>query len=129
MKTGFSFFRLLFFKGACSKFYLIVALSCYPYFILYRRAHNVFRTLWRESFLAKFVAGGLELGKKRGLGCYRNIMLSAMVCWGVFNFQRILYYQFLTLLALFSFNLYIGNFLTTIIRNPARLLRWSFLQK
>ena len=32
------------------------------------------------SFLAKFIAGGLELGKKCGPGCSRNIVLSVIVC-------------------------------------------------
>ena len=40
------FFRLLLFKGTWFKFYLIAVLICYLYFIIYRRAHNVFGTLW-----------------------------------------------------------------------------------
>ena len=68
MKTRFIFFRLLFFIRTCFKFYLIIVLICYLYFIIYRRAHDVFGTLWPASFLAKFVAGGLELGKKLALG-------------------------------------------------------------
>ena len=63
------------------------------------------------SFLAKFILGGLELGKKWGLGCSRIIMLSVMACWCVFNIQGVLHYQFSTFLALFCFNLYKGNFL------------------
>ena len=35
-----------------------------------------------------YIAGGLELGTKRGLGCSRN-MLFTMMCWGVFNFQGV----------------------------------------
>ena len=106
----------------CFKFYLIAVLIGYLYFIKYRRAHNVLGTLWRVSLLTKFVADGLELGKKWGVGCSRNIMLSAMVCWGVFSFQGVLYNYFLSFLAFFCFNLYIGNFLTTItcIKNPFR---------
>ena len=53
MKTCFNFFRLLFFKGKF-KFYLIAVLICYLYFIIYRRAHNIFGTLWRVSFLPKY---------------------------------------------------------------------------
>ena len=44
-------------------FYVIAVLICYLYIIIYRRAHNVFGTL-AFFFLAKFIAGGLELGKK-----------------------------------------------------------------
>ena len=40
-------------------FYFFNYFDCY-----YGRAHNVFGTLWWMSFLAKFVAGGLEFGKK-----------------------------------------------------------------
>ena len=53
----------------CFKFYfpnlydfdLIAVLNFYLYFILYRRGHNVFETLWWVSFLAKLVSGGLEM--------------------------------------------------------------------
>ena len=51
--------------------------------VIYLRAHNVFETLWQVSFLARFAACGLKLGKKWGMGCSRNIMLSAIMCWGV----------------------------------------------
>ena len=47
----------------CFKFY-IIAVLIYFYFILYRRAYNVFGTLRRVFFMAKFVAGGLEFGTK-----------------------------------------------------------------
>ena len=41
----FSFlFRLLLFKKTCFDFYLTAVLSCYLYFIIYRKAHNVFGT-------------------------------------------------------------------------------------
>ena len=40
-------------------------------------------------------------------GRSKNIMLSAMMCCGVFNFQKVLYNQFLTYLGLFRFNFYI----------------------
>ena len=43
----FVFLKLLFYKGTCFKFYLIAVLICYLYFIIYRRAHNIFGTLWR----------------------------------------------------------------------------------
>ena len=79
------FFRLLNLKWACFKFCLIAVLICYLYFIIYFRAHNVFWRLWRVSFLARFVAGCLELGKKWSLGCSMKIMLSVIVRWGVFN--------------------------------------------
>ena len=39
------FFRLLFFKGICFKFYVIAVLICYLYFITYCRTNNVFGTL------------------------------------------------------------------------------------
>ena len=39
-----------------------------------------------------FIVDCLKLGKKWGLGCFRNIMLSAMMCWCVFSFQGVLYY-------------------------------------
>ena len=32
--------------------------------VIYLRAHNVFETLWQVSFLARFAACGLKLGKK-----------------------------------------------------------------
>ena len=31
----------------------------------------------------QFVAGGLELRKKEGLSCSKNIMLPVIVCWSV----------------------------------------------
>ena len=85
--------------GTCFKFYipnlygsyLIAVLICYLYVIIYRRTHNVFRTLCRVSFLTKFATGGLELGKKLGLGCFKNIILSAIMCYSVFNCQGVLY--------------------------------------
>ena len=69
MKTSLNFFRLLFFKGTCFKFYLIAVLICYLYFIINHGAHNILGTLWWMSFLARFVAGGLEIGKK----CEHNV--------------------------------------------------------
>ena len=42
--------------------------------------------------MARFIAGGLELGKKWDLVCSEKIVLSAMLCWGVFNFEGVLYY-------------------------------------
>ena len=95
MKTHFIFFvffRLLFFKGTCFKFYLIAVLICYLYFIINHEAHNILGTLWWMSFLTRFDAGGLEIGKKCGLGFSRNIMLSEMLCWDASNFQGVLYY-------------------------------------
>ena len=44
------------------------------------------------SFLPEFILVGLELGKKWGLNCSRNTVLSAMTCWCVFNFQGVLHY-------------------------------------
>ena len=77
------FFRLLFFIRQCFKFYLIAVLICYIDFFMYRRAHNVLETLWWASFVATFVTGGLELGRKWGFGCSKNILISAEMCWGV----------------------------------------------
>ena len=48
------------------------------------------------SLLAKFIAGGLELGTKLGLGCSGNIILSAIMCWGVFNFDGVLIFNFIS---------------------------------
>ena len=45
----------------------------------------------RFSLLTEFVAGSLELGKKCGLGCFKNITLSAMLCLIVLNFQAVVY--------------------------------------
>ena len=60
---------LLSFMATCLKFHfpnlydLVVAvLIYYSHSVIYCRVHNVFRTLWRVFFLAKFVAGSLELG-------------------------------------------------------------------
>ena len=65
---------LLFFMETCFVFYVIAILICYLYFIIYRKAHNVFGKLLQVSFLAKFVTGDLELGKKRGPDCSKKIM-------------------------------------------------------
>ena len=69
--------------------YSILVLICYLYFIIYRRAHNVVGTLGQVSVLTKFVPGVLELCKKLGLSCSKNIIFSTIVCWGVFNFQGV----------------------------------------
>ena len=60
---------LLSFMATCLKFHfpnlydLVVAvLIYYSHSVIYCRVHNVFRTLWRVFFLAKFVAGSLEFG-------------------------------------------------------------------
>ena len=84
------FIRLLFFKGTCFEFYLIAVLICYLYFTIYRGAQFLWNTVV-VSFLAKLIVDCLELGKKWGLGCFRN-MFSTMVCWCVFNSQGVLYY-------------------------------------
>ena len=55
--------------GTCLKFhfpnlydfYVVAVLICYSHSVIYCRVHNVFRTLWWVFFLAKFVAGSLEL--------------------------------------------------------------------
>ena len=49
---------------SCFNFYFIAVLIYYLYFIIYRRAHNVFGTLLWESFLVEFVVAGFELVKK-----------------------------------------------------------------
>ena len=59
-----TFFRLLFFRGTCLKFYLIALLICYLYSMIYRRAYNFFGTEWRVGFLEKFVAAALAFSKK-----------------------------------------------------------------
>ena len=59
-KFQFSF-RLFFFKGTCFKLYFIAVLICYLYFIIHHRVRNVFGSLQRVIFLAKFVTGGLDL--------------------------------------------------------------------
>ena len=82
---------IIFFEGTYFKFFLITVLTfCYLHFIINRRAHNLFGTLRWVSFLAQFAVAGLELGQKWGLGLSRDIKLSAMVCWSVFNFQGFL---------------------------------------
>ena len=81
--------------------------------------YNILQTakyLWNTvalSFLAKIFAGSLNLTEKWGLFCSRNIMLSAMVCWYVFRFRWVLYYQFLIFSSHFCFSLHKGNFLKT----------------
>ena len=80
-----------FFQGTCFRFHLIAVLICYLYFVIHCRVKYI-ETLWWVFRLAKFAAGDLKLGKKWGLGCARIIMASAMVRWGVFNFQYMLHY-------------------------------------
>ena len=41
-------------------------------------------------------AVGFELGMKWGAGSSRNIILSAMMRWGVLNFYGVLIFNFLT---------------------------------
>ena len=83
MKTrGFYcfFFRLLFFKGACFKFYLITVLISSAFYYKLQR-----ECLWNTvvvSFLVKFIAGCPELGKKGGLLFPET--LCSLGCVGVF---------------------------------------------
>ena len=69
-------------------FYLIAVSILYLIYLLsdiMRRSHNVFGSLCRVSFLATFVAGVLELGEKWSLGVFKNNMLSARLCVGMFS--------------------------------------------
>lgn len=83
MKTRFNYFFL--------HYYIL-----WGRVIKYRREHNVSGTLWWVSFpgtlrwvplQANVDAGDLELGKRLGLACSKNIMFSEMVCCGVGCFQ------------------------------------------
>ena len=65
---------------------------------------QVFLSTVAVSFLAKFTASGVKLSRNLDLRCSRNIILSAKVCWGVFNFQGVLIFNFFG--SLFCFNLY-----------------------
>ena len=92
--------------------------------------HNLIMNTVAVSFLAKFIADCLEYGKEWGLGCFRSIMLSAVVC---FQFSRILvlliFNFFSPLLFKLVYREFSNYYFITCIRNPARLMRWSFLQK
>ena len=73
-------------------------------------------------FLAKFIAGGLELGTKLGLGCSGNI-LSPIMCWGVFNFDGVLIFNFVSSLLLLLGNREFSNrYFMIRIGSPSRLL-------
>ena len=74
----------------CFKLYL-VALVCYLYIKIYGRAHKAFGTMWWVSFLATSVTGGHKFVKKWDLSCPKKIMLFAMLCCSVVNFQGVLY--------------------------------------
>ena len=54
------------------------------------------------------------------LFCSRKIILSAMLCWYVFNFQGVLYYWLLSFLALFGVNFYVRSLLSTILKHVLR---------
>ena len=85
------------------------------------------------SFLAKFIAGCFELGKKMRPGLFQKhyaLCNGVLVCISfsrslvllIFNFfSRLLFY-----LVYWEFSNY--HFITCI-KSPARLLGWSFLQK
>ena len=50
-------------------------------------------------FLAKVIAGGIEIGTKWDLGYSGNIILSVIMCYSVFNIHEV----FLTFPVLFFF--------------------------
>ena len=75
--------------------YIYIVLYIYMYIYIYISIYiYIIYTLWSVvvSFLPEFILVGLELGKKWGLNCSRNTVLSAMTCWCVFNFQGVLHY-------------------------------------
>ena len=82
MKTHFIFFvffRLLFFKGTCFKFYLIAVLICYLYIIIHRRA-----TLWRCLFWSSLLLVALNLARNEALVVLKTLC-SLRWCFGVFS--------------------------------------------
>ena len=99
--------------------------------------YNISRSgcIWNNvavSFVAKFIAGCFEHGKKSGLGCSRNVMFPAMVCWCVFKFQESCisnFYLFKPSFCELVYTKFSKYYLITCIRNPVGLLGWSFLQK
>ena len=58
---------------------------------IFRRAQNVFRTLWQVSFLARFVAGVLDLSKKIKLGFFQEQYTLSDDVFRCFNFQGVLH--------------------------------------
>ena len=113
-------------------FFLIAVLICYIYFITYRRAPNVSRTMQRCLFWPILWRIALNVAKMRpGLfqkhyalcdGVLTCIQFSWSLVLLIFNFFRpllfkLVYREFFN----YSFIICIGN--------PARLLGRSFLQK
>ena len=57
----------------CNYFCWIFVSAFWLDFGIYHRAHNVFETLELVSFVAKFVAGSLELSKALTMGCFNTL--------------------------------------------------------
>ena len=108
------FFRLLFFKGTCFKFYLIAVLICYLYFIIYRGAHNVFGTLWRCLFWPSLLQVALYLARNETWVVPEKLCSLRWCVEELSTFKESCLINF-WLFSLLLFYLYIGNFLTTIL--------------
>ena len=109
----FFFFRLLFFEGTPFKSQLVAVLICYLYFIIYHREHNSLRYLFWSS-LFRFA-----LNFARNEACVvPKTSCSLRWCLRVFStFKESCIIRFYLFLALFCFNYFIGNFLTTILKH------------
>ena len=107
------FFRLLFFKKTCFKFHLIAVLICYLYFIKYRRAHNV-KCMKHYGGCLFFCCCWPWTWREMRPGLFQKNYAFCDGMLGCFQLSRSLVSLILTFLAIFCFNLYIGNFLTTI---------------
>ena len=126
------FFRLLFFKRECFKFYLIDVLICYLYFIIYRTAQNVFGTLW--SCLLGPILLPLVLNLARNeIWIVPETLCSLRWCDGVFKLSRslvwLIFNFFRNLLFYLVYREFFNHYVMTCIRNPPSLLRLSFLKK
>ena len=85
--------QVLLFMGTCSKFYfphfydfyLITVLICYLYFIIYRRAHNIFEIMWWFLFWPSFLLLALNV-TRNGLFQEHYALCDGVLQW--FQFLR-----------------------------------------
>ena len=107
-------------------------LNCYLHFIIYRRAESLWNAVM-VSFLAKFIARCSELGKKMRPGFFQKhyaLCDGWLVCMSFSKSLVLLIFNFLSpLLFQLVYREFSNYHFITCIKNPARLLGWSFSQK
>ena len=127
MQTCFNFFRLLFFKWACFKFYLLATLICCLHFTIYQSAciwstvMSIFPSLVCQCW--PWTQQEIRPGLFQKHSAFCNGML-----WVFSSFKEpciIIFFNFLS----HCFNMYTNYYFITYIGNPTRLLGQSFLQK